>query len=122
MARMTDEIIHVVRRISAELRPGILDDLGLAAAIEWQAEELTRRTGTPCAVTSTLADGCCDRDVTTAVFRIFQEALTNVVRHARAASVRVRLGEEDGAVSLVVEDDGVGIRPEAANSPRSLGL
>ena len=120
MARSCDEIIGSVRRISAELRPGILDDLGLAAAIEWQVEEFTKRTGIPCALLSTLGHPQLERDLATAVFRIFQEALTNIARHASASHVRVALELERGRIKLEVEDDGVGIPESAGNT--SLGL
>jgi PAS domain S-box-containing protein len=122
MGQMTDEIIDVVRRISAELRPGVLDDLGLLAAVEWQAQEFQRRTGTSCVVRSALADLKLPRDLSTAVFRIFQEALTNVARHAEAQHVEVSLEREDSCLVLEVRDDGVGIAPEKAQSTGSLGL
>lgn len=122
MSELTDGVIQRVRRISAELRPGVLDDLGLVAAIEWQAGEFEERTGTPCVVRANAADLAIGGPLSTAIFRIFQEALTNVTRHAQAAHVEVRI-EVDGAVLLLeVRDDGVGITPEAAQSPRSLGL
>jgi PAS domain S-box-containing protein len=121
MSRATDEIIGSVRRISAELRPGILDDLGLRAAIEWQAEEFTRRTGVPCQVRAEIGDLRLERGLATTVFRIFQEALTNVARHASATKVDVALSLERGNLRLEVSDDGVGVPP---GGPRSgaLGL
>jgi signal transduction histidine kinase len=122
LSGMTDEIIDQVRRISAELRPGILDDLGLAAALSWQAQEFQERTHIACVVHADLADRPLSRDVSTTVFRVFQEALTNVVRHADARRVDVRLGEDGGALVLAVSDDGIGIRPEHVLDPRSLGL
>jgi signal transduction histidine kinase len=118
MSRDADEVIASIRRISAELRPGILDDLGLEAAIEWQAEEFAARTGIRCDVDAKL-DIAVERRQATAVFRIFQEALTNVARHAGATRVRVALGLEGGRLRLEVEDDGVGI-PQAAET--GLGL
>ena len=121
MASNADEVLHVVRRISAELRPGILDDLGLLAAIEWQAEEFAARGGTACTVRSEVGDLRLERNLATAVFRIFQEALTNVARHASATEVTVELSLERGHLRLQVSDDGVGL-PEAATRPRSLGL
>jgi PAS domain S-box-containing protein len=120
MAKFSDAIIATVRRISAELRPGILDDLGLAAAIEWQLEEFSKRTGVQTELHSTLGDPVLQRDLSTAVFRILQEALTNVARHASATMVKVTLELERGRVKLEVEDDGVGI-PAAADKT-SLGL
>jgi PAS domain S-box-containing protein len=122
MSELTDGVIQRVRRISAELRPGVLDDLGLIAAIEWQAGEFEERTGTPCVVHTSATDVPIDGPLSTAVFRIFQEALTNVTRHAQAAHVEVRIAVVEGFLSLEVRDDGVGITLEAAQSPRSLGL
>ena len=122
MSQMTDDVIHQVRRISAELRPGVLDDLGLTAALEWQGQELEKRTGIACAVESNLDDAKVERNLSTAVFRIFQEALTNITRHAEATHVDVRLVRKDGWLSLTVIDDGKGIAPEDAQSPRSIGL
>lgn len=123
MSTMTDELIQHVRRIAADLRPGVLDDLGLRAAIEWEAEQFEERTGTSCRIISNLADEQpMDRDLSTTVFRILQEALTNVARHASAERVDVTLDAEGGALRLVVSDDGRGISPDAARSPKSLGL
>ncbi len=121
MARATDDTLQTVRRISSELRPGILDEIGLCAAIEWQADELSRRTGIPCVVACTTGELQLERGLTTAVFRIFQEALTNVVRHASATRVDVDLRLERGHLRLEICDDGVGI-PEIAPRNSSLGL
>jgi PAS domain S-box-containing protein len=121
MAHATDEILAQVRRISAELRPGILDDLGLRAAIEWQAEEFARRTSTGCTVKTEIGDLRLERSLATAVFRIFQEALTNVARHASATEVDVTLRLERGQLKLDVADDGVGV-PEIAPRSTTLGL
>ena len=122
MSEATDEIIQQVRRISTELRPGVLDDLGLLAAIEWQAQEFEGRTGTLCTVESNLGDAKLPRDVSTAIFRIFQEALTNVARHAEARHVGVHLDLADNVLDLEVRDDGKGITHAQAGNPRSLGL
>ncbi len=123
MSRLTDGIIDDVRRISAELRPGVLDDLGLVAAIEWQAGEFEERTGTTCVVRADVGSiERFERNLSTAVFRIFQEALTNVARHAEATHVEVEIRCRDGSVELEVRDDGKGIPDEAISSPSSLGL
>lgn len=123
LSTLTDEIIGQVRRISAELRPGVLDDLGLAAALSWQAQEFEKRTGIASAVHVEVGHHALRRELSTAVFRVLQEALTNVARHAGAEHVDVRLTEEDGAwLVLDVSDDGKSIRPEAIADPRSLGL
>jgi PAS domain S-box-containing protein len=122
ISRMTDGIIDTVRRISADLRPGVLDDLGLVAAIEWQAQEFERRSGITCVVRTSGGDVKFDRALSTAVFRIYQEALTNVVRHAEAKHVDIAFDCSSGRVRLSVQDDGKGIEAEAVKSPSSLGL
>src|SRR6185436_14405416 len=91
MVEHIDETIQTVRRIATELRPGILDSLGLVAALEWQANEFQSRTGIPCTVTATAVDTPLDQNFTTVFFRIFQETLTNIIRHAQASKVEVHL-------------------------------
>jgi PAS domain S-box-containing protein len=129
LARVTESIqsinvgVKSVRTICSGLRPGVLDDLGLAAAIEWQASEFTSRNGVHCEVSVPPVDLHLDGDRATATFRIFQECLTNVIRHAQAKSVRVALCQEDENILLVVEDDGIGfIETGVSNSLGSLGL
>jgi PAS domain S-box-containing protein len=121
MKQAADGIIQSVGRISAGLRPGILDLLGLEAAIKWQSQEFTKQTGIACEVRARLDDWPLDSSLATAVFRIFQEALTNVTRHANASRVTVDLGLEGSVVVLEVADDGVGL-PSAGPRGRSLGL
>lgn len=122
MASVIDSTLHMVHAVCAELRPVILDDFGLAAAIEWQAEEFRGHTGIECEVHVPDAEIDLNKDQSTAMFRIFQEALTNVVRHAQATRVTVRLEREDHRVVLVVEDNGRGIMPEEIESNRSFGV
>ncbi len=115
--------VKAVRTICSGLRPGVLDDLGLAAAIEWQASEFASRNDVLCQVSVPPVDLHLDGDRATATFRIFQECLTNVIRHAQAKSVRVALVQEDENIFLVVEDDGVGFcESDLSNSLGSLGL
>jgi len=121
MSRATDETINAVRRISAELRPGILDSIGLRAALEWQADEIERRTGIKCNVVASVGDLRLERSLATIVFRIFQEATTNVVRHAKATRIDVTLWLERGNLRLDIADDGVGV-PEISPRNSSLGL
>jgi PAS domain S-box-containing protein len=122
LTSMTDDVIDQVRRISSDLRPGVLDDLGLVPALEWQAQEFERRTGLTCVVRTNVSDDHpFDRALSTAVFRIFQEALTNVVRHAEASAVDVHLETDGPWLRLEVSDDGKGIAADAMN-PGSLGL
>jgi signal transduction histidine kinase len=121
MALTSDDLLRTVRRISAELRPGVLDTLGLRAAVDWQAEEFERRTGTKVAVATDIGDIQLDRDLATNVFRIFQESLTNVARHAAASSVDVSMKLDRGRLKLEVSDDGIGM-PEIAPRGSTLGL
>jgi PAS domain S-box-containing protein len=121
MARSTDEILRSVRRIASDLRPGILDELGLRAAIEWQAEEFAARSSTPCAVRSDLTDVQLERGLATNVFRICQEALTNIARHASAKHVEIALGLEHGKLRLEIADDGIGV-PEVGPRGTTLGI
>lgn len=122
MARLLDDTMDVVHRISTELRPGVLDELGLEEAVEWQLEEFRKRTGIACRFETGLIGASIDRAVSTAVFRVLQELLTNVVRHARANAVRVRLWAENARLALEVEDDGCGIPSGRVFAPRSFGL
>ena len=110
---LVDETTATVRRVSANLRPGVLDDLGLVAALEWQARRFEEHAGLTCIVESdpALDVGHPPEPVGTAVFRIVQEALTNVARHAEASEVTIRLQADGEALTLDVQDDGVGLRP-----------
>jgi PAS domain S-box-containing protein len=121
MAQTTDDVLVTVRRISADLRPGVLDTLGLRAAVEWQAEEFQKRTGMKVTVVAELTDIQLDREMSTNVFRIFQEALTNIARHSAAANVEVSMKLERGQLRLEISDDGIGL-PEIAPRGSSLGL
>ncbi|MFQ5845600.1 MAG: PAS domain S-box protein [Planctomycetota bacterium] len=122
MVSRADRTLEAVRRISTRLRPAVLDNLGLEAAIEWEAREFTRRVGIECAVDLRLGRIPVDPDRETAVFRIFQESLTNVARHARATRVEVQLRIDGDELVLVVRDNGRGISEEAASSALSLGF
>jgi signal transduction histidine kinase len=119
---LLDEAIHSVRRIGTDLRPGVLDDLGLAAAIEWAVEEFQARTGIETYVSLPDGDLALDEERATALFRILQEALTNVARHAHATRVTVRLAQEHGDLSLEVRDNGTGFQQEQLAGSRSLGI
>ncbi|PYR45792.1 MAG: hypothetical protein DMF89_24150 [Acidobacteria bacterium] len=117
--------IETVRRISSELRPAILDDLGLAPAIEWQAQQFEAATRIRCHVhvDALLPEGLKpDREQATTAFRILQEALTNARRHSWASRVDILLQQRDGAFVLTISDNGVGIGSKAVNHSLSLGL
>ena len=122
MHSLIDTTIKTVKRISAELRPGILDDLGLVAAIEWQADEFQNRTGIICHLTFDPEDIIVDQERATVIFRIFQETLTNVVRHAQAKKVTVALKGRAGKLTLRVRDNGKGITEEQVSNAQSFGL
>jgi PAS domain S-box-containing protein len=122
MTGLIESTINTVRRISSELRPGVLDDLGLVAAIEWQAQQFQRRTGLKLHWETDLDNTEVSRDGATAVFRIFQEVLTNILRHSRAKNIYVKLFEIDHSLELEVTDDGRGITDEEQQNTRSLGL
>ena len=120
--KLVDETIQAVRRISTELRPGILDDLGLVATVEWAGEEFEARTGTTCRLDLSQDDIAVDQEQATAVFRILQETLTNVARHAEATQVEVRLAKEHGGLTLEVRDNGKGIPDDNVSMSGSLGI
>lgn len=122
MTELADRTIKTVKRISTELRPGLLDDLGLMAAIEWQIDEFQNRTGITCALSIDPGDIVLDRDRSTALFRVLQETLTNVVRHADATRVIVSLKERADTLELKVKDNGKGITEQQVSDPKSLGL
>ena len=122
MKDLVDATVQSVRKISTELRPGILDDLGLTAAIEWQASDFQSRTGIACRFESLPEDVSLDEKSSSAVFRIFQEILTNVARHAEATQVDIDLKEEAGKLILEVRDNGRGITERESGNAKSLGL
>jgi signal transduction histidine kinase len=111
-----------VQKIAVELRPGSLDNLGLASALEHEAQRFQQRTGIACQVKLPAEGLTLPAEGATAVFRIFQEALTNVARHAQATEVRGLLQSEADHLILQIEDNGRGIRPEALSDKKSLGL
>ena len=116
-----DAIIGTVRRIASELRPGMLDTLGLVATIEWQAQQMEAQTGITCQVKSFIENTHLNPEQETAIFRITQEALTNVLRHAQASRVNITL-KEDGEFSIQIRDNGTGITERERTARQSLGL
>jgi signal transduction histidine kinase len=117
---LVNSTIKSVQRISAELRPSLLDDLGLAAAIEWQAKQFQERVGV--AITVDAQDVAVSREDAIAIFRIYQETLTNITRHAHAQHVDVSLSLTNGEIALEVRDDGVGFDIDDKRETPSLGL
>jgi two-component system sensor histidine kinase UhpB len=121
MSELIDESVRTVRKVATDLRPAALDDLGIGSALEALAEQFGQRTGIDCTAEVEwqvpLTTG-----QSTALYRIAQEALTNVARHAKASSVELRLWVEAGSVVLEIEDNGRGITPSEVAAPNSLGL
>ena len=114
--------IQSVRQISSELRPALLDHLGLKEAIQWEATKFEARTGIRCRVALELKHEPRDRTRQLALFRILQEALTNVARHAHAGAVRINLRERGRTLTLTVRDNGRGITKKELSSVESIGL
>lgn len=122
MSTLIDSTVHSVKRIISELRPRLLDDFGLSAAIEWQAEKFVERTGIQCDIELEPQDIILDEARSVAVFRIFQEALTNITRHAHATRVKVTLKENGTQVKMRVSDNGKGILKKQLSGVQSFGL
>jgi signal transduction histidine kinase len=117
-----DHTLNAVRRIATTLRPSVLDQLGLAAALEWQGQEFGARTGIEVAMELATDGTPIPDDLGSSAFRILQESLTNVVRHAKAIRVTIRLSQTPSLLTLDVSDDGVGCSAECLEGTRSLGL
>lgn len=122
MSENIDSTIHAIRRVATELRPGILDTLGLIAAIEWQSSEFQERTGIFCEVKIELEETTMEPELTTVCFRIFQETLTNIIRHAQATHVEVKLSHHGDSLVLTVRDNGRGIAEKEIVNAHSIGL
>ena len=121
MLHVVDETVQLVKKISTELRPGILDDLGLMAAIEWQCHEFSQRLGVKCQFNTSLNELHLERDVSTGIFRIFQEAFTNIARHSAASVITIDVSWDKDLV-MEIQDNGKGITEQEINNIKSLGL
>jgi PAS domain S-box-containing protein len=119
---LANQAIEIVHRIASDLRPVMLDDLGLPAAIEWLGSEFARRTGISCNTEVAIHESRFGGNSATALFRIVQESLSNVGRHSRASHTSILLRETYGRLEVIIEDDGVGITAEQAAASTSLGL
>lgn len=122
MVKLIDSTVHSVRRLSTELRPAILDNLGLVPAIEWLAQEFQKRTGVACELFATNEELELDQERATALFRICQEALTNVARHAQATSVHIEVDSDGPEITLRIRDNGQGISSDKTKATKSFGL
>ncbi|UCH09806.1 MAG: PAS domain S-box protein [Fidelibacterota bacterium] len=122
MYEFVDAIIESTQKISTQLRPVLLDTLGLSAAIEWQVDEFQKRTGIHCDVMINAEDSDLDPEQSTGIFRILQESLTNVSRHAKATEVKVSFKQDDQGLMLEVVDNGIGIEPAQVSDSMAYGL
>jgi PAS domain S-box-containing protein len=122
MTVLTDQTIERVQRISAELRPRMLDDLGLTAAVEWLMGDFSRRTGIRTKTSVRITESRIGGNSASAIYRIIQEALTNIARHAKASRVTLTMSEAAGRLEILVGDDGIGISVSQASDVRSFGL
>lgn len=114
--------VETVRKITAKLRPGILDELGLLPAIEWQAKEFCNSAGVACELDLSAEEVTFNSEKTTAIFRIFQESLTNIARHANATRIKISFAEVKEQIILEIIDNGKGITKSQVNDPKSLGI
>ena len=122
LSDLIDSSVESVQKISSKLRPGILDELGLNAAIEWQTEEFEKLTNIKCSLVLPKDEIKLERDKTTAIFRIFQEALTNIVRHSGATKAAISLLNHQSNISLEIQDNGRGITEGQVKDFKSLGI
>jgi len=122
MIGLTDAAVNTVRRISLELRPPGLDQLGLVEAIEWQAQRFQAKTGITCICVCSSESVDLNSEQSTALYRISQEALTNVLRHAEATKVEIRIVQEKDNLVLTIQDNGRGIRESDTLGKQSLGI
>jgi signal transduction histidine kinase len=122
MTKFIEETAKKVKNICTELRPGLLDDLGLIAALEWQTDEFQSRTGIKCDLSIKQEKIQLDDERSTAIFRVYQETLTNVARHAHASRITIGLRVKDDWLELEVRDDGKGITDKQISKPDSFGI
>jgi signal transduction histidine kinase len=122
MSTLIDRTVQSVRRICSQLRPGLLDDFGLLAAIEWEAEEFSKRTDIECQILADPEDMILPQGISTAIFRIFQETLTNIARHSNATKVEIILKRQPDRVEMGVSDNGKGVTEKQILDPRSFGI
>ncbi|MGZ4048243.1 MAG: sensor histidine kinase, partial [Bacteroidia bacterium] len=122
MLKFSDNLIATIRKISSDLRPAIIDDLGLIAALEWICDDFERKTEIPCCFTSQIRERKFDANFSITAYRILQESLTNIIRHAQAKSVTVSASENESELFLEIVDDGKGINNENIRKGKTLGV
>jgi signal transduction histidine kinase len=119
---LIDYAVGTVRRIATQLRPSMLDDLGIISTMEWQSEEFQNRYQIQTIFTCNQTNISIDKEKSTAIFRIYQESLTNIARHAKATEVQTALLIEDNLISLEISDNGVGFSTDGIQHKKTLGL
>jgi signal transduction histidine kinase len=122
MLKLIDSTIKKIRTLITQLRPEVLDNLGLIPALEWHAQEIGTRTGMKHKFRSNMGEIELNKELATAVFRIFQEALTNIVRHAKATRFDMYLAMKNGTISLKISDNGIGITTDNLENSQTFGL
>lgn len=122
MISLIDDTVKTIRRISSDLRPGILDDLGLIPALEWQGEEYEKRTGIKLQFHTNVTDITLEREISTNIFRIFQEALTNIIRHSHATQIETSVLKNENNLVLSIKDNGRGFELDKLKNKRSWGI
>ena len=122
LSKMIDSSVESVQKISSKLRPGILDELGLIAAIEWQTEEFEKLTNVKCSLVLPKEELALEKNKSTAIFRILQEALTNIARHSQATKAQISLLNFQSNIFLEIQDNGKGITPDQIKDFKSLGI
>lgn len=120
--QLVDETVKSVRRIATQLRPSILDDLGLISAIEWQTEDFEKRFNIKTAFSSNVNSIELESNVATAIFRVYQESLTNILRHSKATSIKTKIFQENEGLTLSIEDNGIGFDINETKNKKTLGL
>jgi signal transduction histidine kinase len=122
MVELIDDLIKNVRKISGELRPNVLDYLGLIPAIEWQIEEFKKRTEIECVYNSNTSKIDIGMQINSSIFSIIQEAFTNIIRHSEATKIILNIVEGEESVLIEIQDNGIGIKDSEISNVRSLGI
>ncbi|HEX7412548.1 MAG TPA: sensor histidine kinase, partial [Bacteroidia bacterium] len=122
MLNMSDDVIKTIRRISTDLRPAIIDDLGLIPALEWKCHDFEEKAGVACHFVSSVKERKFESHFGINTYRILQETLTNISRHSEAKSVTVSLSENEAELFLEISDDGIGISEETILKSKHLGI
>ncbi len=122
MIKLIDDTVKIIRRISSDIRPGILDDFGLVAALEWQSSEFERQAGIPCKFTAMVNEDNIEKNLASGIFRVYQETLTNIMRHAHASLVETAITQSGNELVLTIKDNGLGFDPAEIKTKKTFGI